>query len=65
MQQFKQYTVEQASYYFNEQSNKRITGAENRGLIISGVLPLAVCGIAQQPEAYCSNQCQYDDNRHQ
>jgi hypothetical protein len=51
MQQFKQYIIQQASYYFNEQSNKRITGAENRGLITNGVLPLAICGITQQPEA--------------
>jgi hypothetical protein len=48
MQQFKQYTIQQASCYFNEQQNKRVTGAENRGLITNEVLPLAICGVTQQ-----------------
>jgi len=64
MQQIELYIIQQASYYFNEQQNKRITGAENRGLITNEVIPLALCGITKQPEAYCSRQRQCDDNRH-
>jgi hypothetical protein len=31
------YIMQQVSFYFNEQQNMRITGAENRGLITNAV----------------------------